>query len=168
MRLIPAALALVSVMWPTPQQTGSAEALLADVRAAMRAGRADRDIAGMIDQAKLSEQLEDAVIEQLQAEGAGPETMEGLDRQRERSRNLARPSSPMKLFDAPAAPSAEEQSGIIEKARQVALGYSAGLPNFLCTETAHRYAQEKKSTSWKLRDTLTLAVGYSERASSTS
>jgi hypothetical protein len=157
------ALALASLTWPAPQPTGSAEALIADIRAAMRAGRADRDIAGMIDQAKLTDQLEDAVIEQLQSEGAGLETLEGLDRQRERSRNLSRPSPPLKLFAAPAPPSAEERSRVLEKAREVALGYTAGLPNFLCTETVRRYAQEKTSMAWKLRDTLTLAVGFSQK-----
>jgi hypothetical protein len=167
MRLIPAAVALACVMWSTPiratpqQPSGSAGAMLAQVRAAIQAGRPDLEIAHMIDRAKFTDQLEDAVIEQLQTERAGPQTMEALDRQREQSRNLAKPSPPLKLFDAPPAPSAEEQAEVIGKARQVALGYSAGLPSFLCTETVRRYAQEKKSMSWKLRDTLTLAVGYS-------
>jgi hypothetical protein len=138
-------------------------ALLSDIRAAMRTGQADREIARIVDQANLTERLEDAVVEQLQTEGAGAETLEGLDRQRERSRNLASPAQPLKLFDAPASPSAEEQSRVLDKAREVALQYTARLPNFLCTQTVRRYALEKKSTSWKLLDTLTLALGYSEK-----
>src|SRR5437588_316274 len=110
MRLILAALVLAGQTCAAFQQTGSAAAMVTDARAAMRAGRADRDIAAMIDQATLTEQLEDAVMEQLQTEGAGPEAMDALDRQREWSRNLAKPSQPLKLFDAPAAPSAKEQS----------------------------------------------------------
>src|SRR5438045_3408942 len=70
-------------------------ALLADVRAAMQAGRADRDIAGMIDQAKLTDQLEDALssiggMEAARyADAGGGVLVKGRTVQTDRDRRLA-------------------------------------------------------------------------------
>jgi hypothetical protein len=163
MRVTLAALMMASLVCALPGKEGSAEALVAAVRDAMRAGRTDREIALICDRTKLTERLEDTVVEQLQSEGAGLETLEGLDRQRERSRTLASPAQPLKLFDAPAAPSPEEQSQVVGKAREIALQYTAALPNFICTETILRYLDPKLSQTWKARDTLTVAVAYSEK-----
>lgn len=99
MRLPIASLMLASLVSAMPAEEGSVGSLVAAVRTAIRAGRPDRDIARILDSAKLTEQLEDAVVEQFQSEGAGPETLEGLDRQRELSRNLAKPAQPPMLSD---------------------------------------------------------------------
>lgn len=62
-----------------------------------------------------------------------------------------------------APPSPEEQSAMIEKARQKALDYSRMLPNFLCTQVTHRFtAKEVKrdEPAWIPSDTLTIQVSY--------
>jgi hypothetical protein len=59
--------------------------------------------------------------------------------------------------------SAAEQTDFIEKARGVALGYTANLPNFICTETIKRYGQPKQSDAWKLFDTLVLDLAFSDK-----
>jgi hypothetical protein len=146
-----------------PAQDGSAASLLATTRAAMKAGNPDAEIARTLSAIRLTERLDDAVVEQLQTEGVGAETLDALDWQQERSRQLPKPAAALHLFDAPPPPAAEERTAILESAREAALKYTAGLPNFLCTETVHRYADPKKTQSWALRDWFTLSMAYANK-----
>jgi hypothetical protein len=133
--------------------------LMASVRAARE--RADAEVAAIVRQARLSERLDDAVVEQLQSEGAGPRTVEELEWRREESRGLPAPNDPALAAPA-AAPASEDLTRLVQQARATALRYSATLPDFLCTETVRRY-QLPKGKPWKLRDTLTIDVAYSEK-----
>ncbi len=135
--------------------------LIRTVREALAQRRPDAAIAVIVLQSKLTEHLEDPVIEELQSEGAGPQTVEELEQQRDRTVKLPRAAA-VKLFDAPPSPSAEEQAGVLEKARAIALQYTAGLPDFLCTETVRRFVEPKGKT-WNPRDVLTVDVGFSEK-----
>jgi hypothetical protein len=154
---------LTSLTWAAPAPDTSAGSLMATVRDAIRARRPDRDIAGVVRAAQLTERLDDRALEELQSEGAGSETMEELDRQREVSRLLPKPRQPLTWFDAPPAPTTPEQSEILEKARGWALQYTGSLPNFICIESVRRYVDSKGLTLWEPRDVLTLAVAFSEK-----
>lgn len=59
--------------------------------------------------------------------------------------------------------SASEQTQIIEKAREVALQYTANLPNFICTETIRRFQLPRRSPTWKLLDTIAVDVAFSDQ-----
>ena len=62
------------------------------------------------------------------------------------------------------APSAQEQRAAIEIVRKSALNYSAGLPDFFCTETVRRYRNSTSVPEWSLMDTLTVQLSdYSHR-----
>ena len=132
--------------------------LIAAVRAAKN--RPDAEVASMIRQSVLTERLDDGVIEELQSEGAGPRTVEELEWLREASRGLPAVDRPAARFSAP-SPSAEELARLVAEARETALEYSATLPNFICTETIRRYQMPDRKP-WKLRDTLTIDVAYSQ------
>jgi len=56
-----------------------------------------------------------------------------------------------------------EQNYIIERARQIALQYTASLPNFISTETIRRAWLPKGSQTWKSVDTLTVDVAFSAK-----
>jgi hypothetical protein len=158
-RLLTCVLGLSLCAWtaaPTKVQD-----LVAIVRNDLKARRADAEIAKEVRQAKLGERLDFAVIEEMQSEGAGPETLEELDRQRGLTAKLAAPS--LHLFEEPAAPSSQEQADAIEQARAGALQYTAKLPNFLCTEMVHRYEASKGSQNWKAQDVLKVDLTYSEK-----
>src|SRR5262245_17448123 len=58
--------------------------------------------------------------------------------------------------------SSSEQTQIIEKAREVALQYTANLPNFICTETIRRSQLPRRSQRWKLLDTIAADVAFSD------
>ena len=57
--------------------------------------------------------------------------------------------------------SLSQQNQIIEKARQIALEYTAALPNFFGTETI-RWSWLLKG-SWKSGDTVTVDVAFSDK-----
>ncbi len=129
------------------------------VRAAIAGKRDDAQVARLVHRFPLAERLEDAAIEVLESEGAGPRTLEELVRWRELSRGM--PGRPVRLFDAPPAPSESDRAGVIERARTEALAYHAGIPNFLCTQTVRRYTDRKRTESWSAVDTLTIMLRYS-------
>src|ERR1051326_5069743 len=54
-----------------------------------------------------------------------------------------------------------EAMKIIENAREVALEYTANLPNFICTETIRRSQLPSRSQKWKRLDTLAVDVAFS-------
>jgi hypothetical protein len=56
-----------------------------------------------------------------------------------------------------------EETQIIEKAREVTLEYTANLPNFICIETVRRFELQKGSQTWKLLDTMTVDVAFSDK-----
>jgi hypothetical protein len=59
--------------------------------------------------------------------------------------------------------STSEQTQIIEKARELALEYTANLPNFICTETIRRFQLPRRSQTWKLLDTIAVDVAFSDQ-----
>ncbi|HWC95364.1 MAG TPA: hypothetical protein VG456_01410 [Candidatus Sulfopaludibacter sp.] len=48
----------------------------------------------------------------------------------------------------------------IDTVRKSALNYSAGLPDFFCTETVRRYRNSTSSPEWSPMDTLTVQLSY--------
>ena len=62
--------------------------------------------------------------------------------------------------DRPLSP---EETQIIEKARELALEYTANLPNFICTETIRRSQLPRRSQTWKLLDTIAAFSDQGER-----
>jgi hypothetical protein len=128
----------------------------------------DGDVAKYLKTVKLSEKLDDRLIEDWLALGIGPKTRAALELLRDQSKTLvtahfAAPPPP----DPP--PSSEEQGTIINEAREYALNYTKSLPNFLCTQVVRRKAAPAAGMrydgepSWQSLDTLTLRLSYFEQ-----
>jgi hypothetical protein len=66
-------------------------------------------------------------------------------------------------FNPPPAPTDTEQSKVLAAAREIALSYTANLPNFVCSERITRYVAPPGAPRWISHDTLTLEVGYSRK-----
>jgi hypothetical protein len=62
-----------------------------------------------------------------------------------------------------AAPPIDEQRRIINLAATRARAYSAGLPNFICTQSITR-SENRAKRGWHTRDALTVHLGYIDRA----
>jgi hypothetical protein len=56
-----------------------------------------------------------------------------------------------------------EETQIIERARELALEYTANLPNFISTETIRRSELPKRSQTWKPLDTIVVDVAFSQQ-----
>jgi len=149
--------------WAQEPAAGTIENLVRAVRSGMQAHQADEQIARVVDGIRLTERLDDDVLEQLQAEGAGPLAIDALERQRDVSYRLPTPPESLRLFEAPAAPSAQEQSRALEQAHAWAMQYTANLPNYLCTKEVSRYTKRKDPALWQKVESLTWEVGYADR-----
>jgi len=129
--------------------------LVARVRDALAGHRPDAEVAAEVRQAKLTDCLDDPIIETL--DGLGPLTAAALEAQRDASALL--PAANWRMAGADTPPSAEEQARIVGQARTIAMQYTASLPNFLCTETVRR-TTAKAGKDAKPRDTLVLDVSF--------
>jgi VWFA-related protein len=61
------------------------------------------------------------------------------------------------------APTPEESQALISDARDRAMGYKNGLPNFMCVEITDRSLDATGRGSWKHRDTITELLRYHDK-----
>lgn len=127
----------------------------------------DKELAASLGYIKLTEKLEMPVIEDLQADGAGPLTVKALQKLAEQSRGLQaaviRKEEP---YVPPPPPSAEEQARIIAAVRQYVANYDNSLPDFICLEVENRMVapnhggRSGNDPSFHLLDTITSKITY--------
>jgi hypothetical protein len=134
------------------------DSVVATVRAALAANRKDPAIARSVDKVKLSERLEDRVIEILESEGAGPETPGALQGLRDDSRLLPVPAAPSPGMAPP--PSSAEQQQVWEDADDKARDYTSALPDFTCTETIQRWLDRTGRGYWQQSPTIVTDLTY--------
>jgi len=89
---------------------------------------------------KLSERLEDRVVEDLQGQGAGPMTVRALRKMSEESAGLPAPPPPAAapVVHLPPPPDPAEQQAVLAAVREYALNYTKSLPNYVCVQTTRR------------------------------
>ena len=93
---------------------------------------------------KLTERLEDRVVEDLQGQGAGPKTVQALRKMSEETAGLkiAPPlEAPPPPPPGPSAPDADEQERALAAIKDYALNYTSNLPNYVCYQTTRRHIQ---------------------------
>ena len=56
----------------------------------------------------------------------------------------------------------ESEDPFLDRAREAALSFNEGLPNFLCQELVTRYQSEARPVSWHAMDTLTMDLVYED------
>jgi hypothetical protein len=136
----------------------------------------DRELASYLAKVKLTEKLDDRMIEELQgAVALGPKTMEALHNLRDHSQTLAaaKLAVPEPKPTPIPPPSSEEQAAILTEVRAYALNYSKTLPDFICTQVTRRYAAPTPGSryggsagsdpTWYALDTLTIKLSYFEQ-----
>jgi hypothetical protein len=138
--------------------------LVAFVRAAIQRHTPDHALAKSLSKFALTERLDSATVEELESEGAGPESADALARLQQLSAGQPR-AADIPSLPIPPPPSAEEQKKSFRAILRNALQYTASLPDFICTEVIRRYtaplsAHEK--TAWKPDNTLTVELTYFE------
>lgn len=133
--------------------------LIAVVRRAIAHKDSDSKLAHDIHKMRLGQRLDDHVIEELESEGAGPKAVAELLDLRDVSADLPKPGA-LPDFSAPPVPLRPEQDHILQSAAANAASYSAGLPDFICTEIVRRYEDLGGSGKWKPRDVLQVKLTY--------
>jgi hypothetical protein len=156
----PATFFLATSLWAAAQPRITVNELVTIVRSAIGSGERDGQLAKKLHQLKLIESLDDHAIEELESEGAAVKSVAQLARLRETSQGLPKPAV-APVFEHPAPPLAEERRNVLAAAGIAALSYAKSLPDFICTQTVHRY-QDSRGT-WGLKDTLQIKLAYFER-----
>lgn len=152
-------------------QSISVDQLVQFMRSAIKAKQPDKEVAAYVSRMKLTQKLDDSVIEELQTEGLGPKTVGALRSMGAASASLSAPEVKeiKKLEAAPAPPpqepppSAEQQRKILEEVRDYALNYSKSLPNFICAQSTKRYGDPTGAGNYRLYDNLLARLTYYEQ-----
>lgn len=163
--------ALLGVCLAATAETLSVQQLVNFLRNAVKTNT-DREIAGFLAKAKLSERLDDRTIEDLQGAGIGPRTLSALEKLKGESEALAAaaPVLPEAKPKPIPIPNSEEQAAIIDDMRKYALAYSKNLPDFICTQVTRRFAAIRPGTKngaaagsepeWHALDVLQIRLSY--------
>lgn len=116
----------------------------------------DKQIADVLKNVKLTQRLDTRAVENLQGMGAGPRTLEVLRALSSSSVGLPMPSPTVAVAPAlgPPPPSDEEKAAILAEVTKNALDYTAGLPNFMCTQVTRRRVDPNGSGAWRMQDII--------------
>ena len=164
-RLLIVGLAICLAATPAAEMKLTVDQLVSFIRSSIKLDHQDGKVANYLKDIVLTEKLDASTVEDLQGLGAGPKTIQALDRLREASAGLRTrtPTAPPKKLPPLPPPSPEEQKRIIEEARDYALNYSQRLPDFICTEVTRRYADPTGLEFWYKLDTVTAKLTYFEQ-----
>ena len=142
----------------------------------------DKQIAAYVKKLHLTERLTDKTILDLQAQGAGPKTVQALQELRDETASMKPPMkdatySPATapdntLTQGPATaslgakappippPDSVTQQKILGMMKEYAMQYTQNLPNFICTEATRRYIDPNGSDSYRSLGLLLSRVSY--------
>lgn len=158
----PLALLVATIALAASTET-SVETLIATVRSAIQHHTADKSLAGNLRKLTLAEHPDLRTIEELESEGAGPESVAALYDLREFSADR-KPATAAPLKPPP-TPTIDEQRAAFREISRNALHYTVGLPDFICTESIHRFTLTPDRFSltyppWKQKNALTVKLTY--------
>ncbi|MBL8231492.1 MAG: hypothetical protein JNL98_23555 [Bryobacterales bacterium] len=139
--------------------------LMTFIESSIRLKHEDKRVAEYLKKVKLSEKLEDRMVEVLMGKGAGPYTINALRTLAADSTSLPKAAPPVAKPVAPVIPppSEQEQREVIESARQYALSYTRRLPDFICTQVTRRFYDPTGLEFWQRADVITERLSYFEQ-----
>lgn len=145
----------------------------------------DKQIAAYLKKVQLTEKLTDKMVTDLEAQGAGPKTVEALEHLRDETANMKPPRSDVTYSPAtvpdtslsrgqptitlsakPAPippPNSIRQQQILDAMKQYAMSYTENLPNFICVRVDRRYVDPRGGDSLRSIGTVLAKVSYNER-----
>ncbi len=147
------------------QQAISIDKLTEFLHSSIKMKMPDKQVAAYVGKMRLTQKLEDRVIEQLQGDGLGPKTVAALRQMSASTENLpvAILKPPPPPPPPPEPPSYAEQNSILNEAREYALNYSKTLPDFICVQVTRRYYDPNGAENYRHYDTVMTKVSYFEQ-----
>ena len=137
------------------------------IQSSLKLKQPDKQVAGYLQQVKLTEKLDERSVEELQGLGIGKRTLSILRELSTASAGMTPPLPPATptrtVIAALVAPSQEEQDRVLKEAREYALQYVKNLPDFLCTQVTRRYADPSGMEFWQARDVVVAKLSYNEQ-----
>jgi hypothetical protein len=154
---------LAACFWTFADTGASVNSVVATVRSAIRKKHKDAEVAASLAKVMLAERLEDRILEILESEGAGPQTLGALQQLRDSSRPLPLPHAPPPGMAPPPPPPAGEQDRVWRDTRAKSMDYTESLPDFICTETIHRWTDPTGNQAWQPSPTVVAELTFFER-----
>ncbi len=157
-----AALLLVFCLTLPGQMKMNVRQLVAFVKSSAELKHPDKKVADYVRKITLTEKLDARTVEDLQAAGIGPKTLEALEALRDTTKDLTPPApvAPKPALPVIPPPSLQEQKEIIRQVRDYALNYSKRLPDFICTQVTRRFADPSGLEFWHKLDTVVTKLSY--------
>jgi hypothetical protein len=166
------------------QESETVEQLAESIRSELALKQhTDKQIAAYVKRVHLTEQLPAKVIEDLEAQGAGPKTVEALKALRQQTESLkapthdatyspetapeaetpSQPAAPHIVHSAPIPPpDSVKQAEILDAITNYARNYTANLPNFVCVEVMRQYGMTQKMDDFRTIGTVYAKVSRHE------
>lgn len=157
------ALLFATFLWAASADGVSVNSVVAAVRASIAKKHKDANLAAALDKMKLAQHLEDRVIEILESEGAGPQSLGALQRMRDASRLLPVPLDPPPGMTPPPPPSSAEEHRVWDATAGKSRDYTRSLPDFICTETVHRWVAPLGTEDWQPSPTIVADLSFFEQ-----
>ena len=148
------------------QRQMSVEQLVTFVKSSVQLQRDDRQIADYIRKnVKLANRLTPGAVEDLQAMGAGPQTVNALKTLITATAALpdAQALAPKAAAPEIPPPDSIEQKRILGEITANARHYSENLPNFICLQVTRRYGDNSGLENYRLIDTIAERLSYFEQ-----
>jgi hypothetical protein len=146
------------------QQAVSVDMLVEFLHSSVKRKDPDRQVAAYVARMRLTQKLDDRVIEKLQGDGVGPKTVAALRHLSASTSSL--PVAELKKPEPPPAPPTpppyDEQNDIITEVREYALNYTKNLPDFLCLQVTRRFYDPNGADNYRNYDTVRAKVSYLE------
>ena len=147
------------------QMKMTVQQLVAFIRSSIQLRHDDRKVADYVKKIRLSDRLDDRMVEELQGMGAGPSTVVALRALSAASTGLPvpLPPPPKPVAVAIPAPDSVEQKRILDEVTRNALEYTKSLPNFICLQVTRRYADDSGFDHYRLLDTVAERLSFFEQ-----
>jgi hypothetical protein len=141
------------------------EQLVSFIRSSIQLHHDDRKVADYVKKIKLSDRLDERMVEEMQGMGVGPITLSALRALSSASNGLPPPlPPPPKPIVVPIpAPDSVEQKQILDEITKNALEYTMGLPNFICLQVTRRYIDNSGLENYRLIDTVAERLSFFEQ-----
>ncbi len=147
------------------QRAWTVQQLQTFINSSIELKQSDKQVADILKEIRLTQRLTPGAVEDLQAMGVGPRTLDALKVLSAASSGMgaAPPQAPAAPGPKPLPPPSDaEQKKVLAEVTKNALDYTKNLPNFICTQVTRRYNGLPGERGWRIYDTVQEQLSFSD------